>query len=386
MSLIQPTDDFSILALLIFAAAIGIVGEHKKWYGNFPGVLITIILAAIFTSINLLPSGSDQNINVPVYDFAFSFLIPYSIPLLLFNVEFRRIFKESGRLLLIFLLGSLTVSLGAILAGQIIDLGDETYKIAGVYTATYTGGSVNFMAVADVFKFLESPLFAASILVDNVFTILFIMLLFLLPKINFLNKYYPRADREIPIFSEQESNRNEFLIVDLSMALAISAVLVAIGKLLAPGIEALIGTDLKLDVLVITILVIIVANLFPKYLGKLEKVAFQVGMLLLYVFLAVIGATCDILSLLSASPKVLFFAVITVFFHLITILLIGKALKFSLEEIAIASGANVGGVSISAPMAGAFDMKKAVTPAILIGIMGYVVGTFLGVGVGLLLK
>ena len=74
------------------------------------------------------------------------------------------------------------------------------------------------------------------------------------------------------------------------------------------------------------------------------------------------------------------------FFHLIVILFVGKVLKFSLEDIAIASGANIGGVSIAAPMAATFEMKKAVTPAILIGILGYVVGTFLGIGAGLILQ
>ena len=82
-------------------------------------------------------------------------------------------------------------------------------------------------------------------------------------------------------------------------------------------------------------------------------------MYMLYVFLAVIGATCNLPELFTSSPKVLFFAIIVISIHLVVSMVAGKFLKFSLEEIAIASGANAGGVSISAPMAATFEMKKA---------------------------
>ncbi len=384
--MLTPDNNFSIIALLMFATAFGIVGEHKNWFGVLPGVLVTILVTAIFTSFKILPSGSDPNLTVPVYNFAFTYLIPFSIPLLLFNVQLKRIFKESGRLMIIFLVGAGSVAIGALLAGYLLDLGPETYKLAAVYTATYTGGSVNFMAVGKTFDFLESPLFAASIVVDNVFTILFIMLLFLLPKIKFLQKYFPKANKEDSKLEVFVPMKSEDLLVSLAKALCISAILVAMGMLIAGPLESWLETDLSLDVLLITVFVLIAANVFPNYLQQLEQVAFQFGMLLLYFFLAVIGATCNIGALLSASPQVLTFAIIVLFFHLGTILIVGKIMKFSLEDIAISSGANVGGVSIAAPMAATFEMKKAVTPAILIGIMGYVLGTFLGIGVGLLLK
>jgi uncharacterized membrane protein len=387
MPLIDPFDNFSIIAVLMIAVAIGVVGEYRRWFGVLPGVLVTIVLGALFTSINLLPSGADQTISVPVYNFAFTYLIPFSIPLLLFNVHLKRIFRESGRLMLLFLIGAGSVFVAAVAAGLVFKLGPETHKLAAVYTATYTGGSVNFMAVAEIFNFTQSPLFAASIVVDNVFTIIFIMFLFLLPGLKWLQPYFPNADRsEAGVIKESEALTREPYLVTLSKALCIASVIVAIGFLLAPPLEELLKTELSLDVLIITILIIILANIFPKFCRPLEAVAFPFGMFMLYFFLAVIGATCDLGALLNSSPQVLLFAVVIMFFHLAIIMFFGKILKFSLEEIAIASGANIGGVSIAAPMAATFDMKKAVTPAILIGIMGYIVGTFLGIGVGLILQ
>ncbi len=384
---LAPDDNFTILALLFIAVAIGVIGEKREWFGKISGVLVTIVIAAIFTSLKILPNGSDQNISVPVYNIAFTYLIPFSIPLILFNIQLKKVFKESGRLMIIFVIGAIGVTLGALIAGLLLDLGEETYKLAAVYTATYIGGSVNFMAVGSTFDFLESPLFAASLVVDNTFTILFIMLLFVLPRIGFLKKYFPEADRSVSAeFIEAPKINPSDLLEQLAAALAISAVLVAIGMLTAPYLESWLKTDLSLDVMIITLLILVLANVFPVYLQKLEQVAFQFGMLLLYFFLAVIGATCDVTALLNASPLVLVFVLITLFVHSLVIIVAGKFLRFSLEDIAIASGANIGGVSIAAPMAASFEMKKAVTPAILIGIMGYILGTFLGIAVGLFLQ
>lgn len=384
--MISPDNHFSILAIVFTIVALCIYGERKRWFGNISGVLVTIMAAAVLASMGLLPSGSDKELSVPVYDFAFTYLIPFSIPLLLFNVQFKKIVRESGRLMAIFLIGAMGVMAGAMIAGTLIDLGPNTYKLAAVYTATYTGGSVNFIAVGEIFDFLDDPLFAASIVVDNVITVFYIMFLFLMPKLGFLQKYFPAQDLSDEFIHETRKFNNERLFEQLAASLAISGVIVAISMWFAPILERWLQTDLSLDVLVITILVVAAANIFHKTLARLEEVAFQLGMYMLYVFLAVIGATCDIPTMFSSSPKVLLFALIVLTIHLAVSLLGGKLLKFSLEEVSIASGANAGGVSISAPMAATFKMKKAVTPAVLIGIAGYVVGTFLGLAVGLLME
>jgi uncharacterized membrane protein len=86
--------------------------------------------------------------------------------------------------------------------------------------------------------------------------------------------------------------------------------------------------------------------------------------------------------MLTVAPSVLFFCMITLVVHFIVIMIGGKLLKISLKEIAVASAANIGGPSIAAPIAGTLNMKKAITPAILIGVLGYVIGTFLGASVG----
>lgn len=391
MSLIATDNHFAIWTILLLASAIGMIGERRGWFGKLSGVLVTIMITAILTTINIIPSASDPDLSVEVYGFVFSYIIPVAIPLLLFNVNIYRIIKESGRLLGVYLIGAFGVVIGAILAAFVVPLGEETYKIAGVFIGTYVGGSVNFIAVAETFEFTKSPLFPSVIAVDNVFTNIYIFFLFLLPSLPWLRRlvpqHYSQEDEEyVESSSEQAKGAPGTLMEQIAVVLSISGLVCAVGYMLGPLLAALLQTDINLNLLIVIILIVLLANIFSNFLSTYEGTAFHLGMFLLYIFLAVIGAASDLIVMITATPRVLIFATITLFVHLIITLIGGRLMKVSLEEIAIASCANAGGSSVSAPMAATFKMKKAVTPAVLIGMLGYVIGTFLGIGVGLWLQ
>lgn len=387
--MIAPDNAFALFAVLVVASAFGMIGERKNWFLGLSGVIITITITALLVTFGWIPSASDTNLSVPIYDFVFTYLIPISIPLLLFNVQIKRIINDSGRLLGIFIIGALGIAIGAIIAAQVINLGEETYKIAGAFVGTYTGGSVNFMAVSTTFDFVESPLFPATIAVDVGFTNIYLLLLFILPSFQLVANYFSPYQEEVSVKVDKLIAKKEGvrpLMEQLAVCFSIAGLLCAIGMWLGPIVANWLQTDIHLEVLIITILITLLANMIPQLLAPLADVAFEIGMFLMYVFLAVIGAASDINAIITAAPGILIFAIIMLTVHLLISLIGGKLLGVSLKEIMIASSANVGGVSIAAPMAATFGLKKLVTPAILIGILGYVIGTFLGIGTGLFLK
>ena len=63
----------------------------------------------------------------------------------------------------------------------------------------------------------------------------------------------------------------------------------------------------------------------------------------------------------------------------------GKLLRFDLEEIILASNANIGGPTTAASMAISQGWVKLIGPCMLVGTFGYVIGTWLGILVGSLL-
>ena len=388
MAFISPDQSVLIFAVLIFAVAVGILGDQNRWFGKVSGVLVTIAIAAAAASLDIIPSASDPNLTVPAYDLVFNYFIPLSIPLLLFDVHLKKILQKSGRLLAVFLIGSFGVSLGGIIAFFLISFGPETYKVAAAFIGTYTGGSVNFMAVSASFDFLDSSLFPTVITIDNVFTNLFFMLLFLLPALGWLAGIFEHTASSSEQMGEHEPEENGVSQLDMDqiiIPLLISFVIFGTSITLSSFLQKLLQTEMTLDILIITILITILANSIPKWMSRYASSAFMMGMSMMYVFLAVIGASCDVMTLLQTSGSMVLFVTIILSVHLVVILIGGKLLGVPLEEILIASAANAGGPAISAPMAVNFGKHHLVTPAILVGIMGYLIGTFLGVGVGLLL-
>jgi len=221
------------------------------------------------------------------------------------------------------------------------------------------------------------------------------MLLFFLPGWKLMRRLVPARSHE-PAETNEEitakpageevQDHNFKLTEQITMSLLISVAIGAVSIWMAPFLESWLETDVNLDILLITAFIILVSNIFPRQMARLEQVAFQLGFFLIFVFLAVIGAASDVRVIIASSPLVLGFVIVTLSIHLVVMLIGGRFLKLSLEELSIASAANIGGTATSAPMATTFGLKKAITPAIVIGMIGNVVGTFIGVGIGLLLR
>ncbi len=144
-------------------------------------------------------------------------------------------------------------------------------------------------------------------------------------------------------------------------------------------------TRLNLSILIITVLAVAVGNIFPKQLQALEKTAFSIGLWMMYVFLAVIGAATNMNDILHIGPAVLAFYLVIMFFHLVLMIALAKLFKLDVYEVVVSSAANIMGPSVAAPMAASMGQKKLVTPGILVGILGYIIGTFIGVSIALIL-
>ncbi len=382
-SVISADSHLAIWAVLLASCAFGVYAEKKGWIKNIAGVMYTMVITALLALVHFLPSASGNN-DVAVYDFVFDYVTPMAIPLLLFNANIIKIIKESGRLIVIYLIGAVGIVLGAIISFFLVNIGPEAYKVAGVFIATLVGGSVNFVAASETLDFSTSSLFTTTMAVDNFGIQFYLIFLFYLPFIKVLQKYYPEfsENNNAAIKEKTDKDENKADIASITYAITIAAIVTVLGTLIAGLLQDLFNTSANLNLLVITILMAILASSFPSILQKLENVAFSMGMSMLYIFLAVVGAASNLKDVFLAGPSILIFATLTLIIQFIFMMIFGKIFRFSLKEIAIASCANVSGPTLAAPMAATFGLKQMVTPAVLVGILGYVIGTLLGVSVG----
>ena len=306
-----------------------------------------------------------------------------AIPLLLFKADLRRIIKEAGPTLIAFAFGAVGTVLGTIIAFNFIALGEEGWKLAGIFCSTYIGGSMNFVASAEALHLVAGDLLTAGVAADNLVMTVYFIILFALPSVKFLAKIFPthHEDNKEEINSNlSEWKEDKIDLLDMAKALAIAISVCAIGFAISDFI-AIKGTG----ILIITAIIVIVASLFPKQLGAI-KGADKIGTLLMQVFFAAIGASANIIVVLKVGPVLFVFAAVILTVHLLFLLTAGKIFKLDLAEIVIASNANMGGPTTAAAMAVARKWKALVIPAILCGTLGYAVATFIGVAVGYWLK
>ncbi|MDA3952378.1 MAG: DUF819 family protein [Bacteroidales bacterium] len=386
-SFISPDNHITIFFIIAGAAAFGIYSEHKKWFGKLSGILVTMISMSILSMTGIVPVASNPNIKVDVYNMVFSYFIPVSIPLLLFSSNIIKIVKESGKLLVAYILGAIGIILGSFIAYGIFDLGEYSGKTAGVITSTLIGGSVNFIATAEILNFSTNPLFTATIAVDNFVANLYTLLMFLIPSLAFLSRFFvkPKKENSSDLPTKEEKTSFPITIERIAVSVFIAALIAGLGKLIAPLLQNLFHTELNLSILIITVLAILAANFFPKRLQSLENTAFSIGLWMMYIFLAVIGAATNIQDIFGIGLNLLWFYLTIMLFHFLFMLALAKLFKLDVYEVVISSAANIMGPSVAAPMAASMGQKNLVTPGILVGILGYIIGTFIGVSIAMLL-
>jgi len=100
-----------------------------------------------------------------------------------------------------------------------------------------------------------------------------------------------------------------------------------------------------------------------------------------HLFLAVIGALCDVEALVrmgDLAPALIGLIGITVTTHALIVFGAARALRMDVETAAVASQANIGGGTTALALARSLGRADLELPAILVGSLGVAVGNYLG--------
>ena len=378
--MITADQSWAIWTVLLAAAAFGFRLENTKLGRKLSGAILTMGFTFILSNFGVIPSEG-----VPAYDLVWSYLVPLAIPLLLFRADLRRIIREAGPTLAAFGVGAVGTIIGTLVAFNVIPLGEEGWKLASIFSATYIGGSMNYAAAAEAVGLRSGDLLTAGVAADNLVMALYFLVLFALPSVEFLRSRFVRRHFEVAEGSDalDTSRQTAATFPDVTgsaMALALAFGLCAVGF----GLAQLTGWRGS-GILVVTALTVVLATVLPRQLDRLRG-SDVLGSFLMQIFFAVIGASANIAVVLKVGPKLFFFAALILTIHLIFLLTGGKFLRLDLSELIIASNANMGGPTTAAAMAVARRWQTLVLPAILCGTLGYAVATFIGVALGQWLK
>ena len=374
-TLIPATADWALWAVLFTAAAFGFWAENTRAGRRLSGAILTMGFTFALSNAGVIPSDG-----VAAYDVVWGRLVPLAIPLLLLRADLRRILREAGTTLIAFAVGAVATVAGTIVAFQVVPLGEAGWQLAAVFSATYIGGSMNYVAVSEIVGLRSGDLLSAGVAADNLVMALYFLALFALPSVGWLARRYPRRHEAAADDAALEASRQAAAAMP---EVGRAAAAVATGLVLCAasyGLAAQWGWKGS-GVLILTALTVGVATLAPRACARLAG-AEVIGTFLMQVFFAVIGASANIGTVLKVGPSLFFFAALILLVHLLVLLAVGGLLRLDLFELIIASNANVGGPTTAAAMAVARRWDKLVLPAILCGTLGYAVANFIGVGLG----
>jgi uncharacterized membrane protein len=106
---------------------------------------------------------------------------------------------------------------------------------------------------------------------------------------------------------------------------------------------------------------------------------------MMYIFFATIGAGADVAVMIDAGVMIFVYASFIVLTHITVIVLGAKLFKMDLAEVVVASLACIGGPVAPAAISASRGWRTLVTPGLMVGILGYAIANFIGVGLARLL-
>lgn len=379
------SDYFNIFAVLSTAGAAGYtLGERTKIGNALSGPVCAMVITFFLTSTGVLPPAS------PLVSRAQLMAVQLATPLLLLSADMRAVGRRAGRLVPSFLLGTLGTVLGALLGVQLFGgalaaaFGADGIKACMALAAKNIGGGLNFVAVAAALK-LSPTAFAAALAVDNVMALAYFPLCSWLGR----GEADPCGEDDAGCVLEDGSVAGGAVSMDedrvgaqgkaLAVALSIAATSRALAERFAPGL------DLPLS----TALAVAAATLAPGLFGPLAGVGTDMGTTCVFLFFATAGWTGGALgsALLSGGPPLLGFLCALYAAHLSLVLGAGTAARrlgrgkarweriTALPQLLVSSNANIGGPATASALAVGSNWPSLVSPALLVGNMGYAIAT-----------
>ena len=327
-----------------------------------------------------------------VQDMITTITIPLAIPLLLFSLNVKKWFRLAGSTFLSLIL-ALTSVFVVVVAGFFIfkDKIPELGKIAGMLIGIYSGGTPNLASIKEALN-VDPDIFIMTHTADLVIgaiCLLFLLtvarrffLLFLPPFRQFADQETTeRLTREAQEMDSYKGIFSREVFPKLLLAILLSALILVIGA----GLGMLVPKRSMMAVVILSITTLgILFSLIP-YVNKIKK-TFQTGMYLIIVFCLVVSSMANLHSMINVKYLDLLLYVAMVYFGSLFIhILLSMIFRLDADTVIITSTAMIYSPPFVPVVAAALKNRDIIISGLTTGIIGYVVGNYLGIFTGFLL-
>ena len=312
-----------------------------------------------------------------------SVAVPLAIPLMLFNCDFKLWTKSLPKTAWALVTG-ITAVLVAAVSGYFIFRNSvpEIAKVTGMMAGIYTGGTMNFNALGAALN-VDRSVMAIVLAFQMVITTPYIFFLLgggykifrkILPYKDVTHK--GRFDEEAVETNDVENYHGMFEkknLFGMLKGLGLSIVFLAVGA----GLAMLITGTLNELVVILTITTLSIIASFFKKVRELPK-TFELGMFFILIFSVIVASMFDIHSVNGASLYIGGFVFWIIGISVALHLLFCRIAKVSGDLFCVCQVGLLCSPPFVPPIAGAMKNKKVLISGIVVGLVGYAIGTYLG--------
>ena len=374
-----------LTVLLAVLAGLFLLQQHRwgiRLFAVVPLLVFCYFVPALLSNLGVIPAESE------LYVFVRRVLLPASLVLLVLSTDIPAVLSLGRDAVLLFLAGTASIAVGGPLAFLALgwmfpaDALDQAWRGLAALCGSWIGGGANFVAVgesAGASAATMSLMVVVDVGVANVWTAL--LLLFAgreramdaairadRRRIDAVRERVERYQAEVA----RPANLPELLLI-LVLGLGTTGVVTWVAQFLPD-----IGTIINGFTWVVCLVTAVgVAFSFTR-LRRLEGAgASAVGSVFLYLLVATIGASARFSEVADNLP-LLAVGALWMLFHAVAMLAARRMLRAPIFFLAVGSQSNVGGAASAPVVAAAFHPALA-TVGVLLAVLGYVLGTYIGI-------
>jgi len=379
--------------LYLFIVPLLVVLAAKKWpiIEKISPMVILYIIGLTIGNIGIVGESAKA-----VCTDVSNVVVLLSIPLMLLGCDFSN--WSTGTVLKVFLVGlfsvlAVTVSGFFMFRGQAVEAGLDTAdfaRVSAAMTGIYTGGIPNFAPVSKAVD-LPQHLFLLVSGYDLVVTSLYLIFIVVLgrPLVRWL---FPKKEHASTLSDDVETISETEIATDSksfwqkvgnrAIGIGVAVVLVAVSY----GLSLILPIENTTAIIIITLTTLALLLSFWKPIKKLEG-TFDVGLYFVYVFCLAVATMVNVHDLeFSKYLFILYYIAFAVFGSLVLQILFAKIFKIDGDMTLAASISLINSPPFVPMVAAVLHNKEVILPGIAIGLLGYAVGNYLGIGIFMLLS
>ena len=377
-----------MIAFFLLAPVLVIFFEGKYSAVKKVGaVLICYVLGVIVGNIGILPEGAYE-----YQDWFTKLTVPIALPLILFSMDVKKWLVHAGSAIKSLLLGLFTV-IAMIFLGFWIFKGsiDEIWKVAGMLTGIYTGGTPNMAAMktalnVDTEVYLMTHTYEVAL---GAIYLIFILSIGQRAFLLFLKPFKKPETGGIEVGSlnleeEYESYEGFFkkkTFLPVLAAFGFSLLIFGVSF----GLSTLFPEDFSTAAIILLITTFSIAASFIKKINRIKK-TFQTGMYIILIFCVVVSSMADVRQLVDISFDLFWYVALAMYGSHLLHAFLARFLKIDADTVIISGSALICSPPFVPVVAGALKNRDVILTGLIVGIAGYAIGNYLGVFIAYLLR